>query len=610
MPRSQGRFFWKLFSGHVLLLAAVGGASVLLIAGTFDAFYNEELTNHLRTVGEVLRKEYGDSLIAGDAHRLAQAANDIGAAQEGAVRVTFIGADGTVYGDSQAEPDHMESHANREEVLQALHRGFGQSQRFSTTIGKEMKYVALRVGSEAAPGGVVRVAMPMGSITARTQAARQLFWRIAGVITFSAAVLALGLARLWSRRIARVTATARQISQGDLSARADERGSDEVALLARSLNRMRDHQAKQLATIERNRRSVEYLLAKLQEGVLASDAEGRVMLMNAAAARLLGMTLKEDEVEGLARNPIEASQLPQELGMLLEGDRRRTGDLVTEREITLEREGASITLLARASDVTLPGVTDTSDNMRGRLLVLTDVTELTRTIRMKTDFVANASHELRTPLTAIRAAVDTLVSLDAEEADAPHRKLLEVIDRHSDRLNAIVGDLLDLSRIESGRKRYEPVYLRLEDVIAGLRARFAERLHERKLTLRVELAAGADAVMANLELLMLVLDNLVDNALKFTDEGGWVEISSRREGSQVLVIVADNGCGIAPQEQERVFERFYQVERARTGVKRGTGLGLAIVRHAVTAMRGRVELTSVLGEGTRIKVYIPAPQHA
>ncbi|HRX85359.1 MAG TPA: HAMP domain-containing protein, partial [Phycisphaerae bacterium] len=228
MSQPQGRFFWKLFAGHALLLMAVAGACVLLIAGTFDAFYNEELTNHLRTVGEVLRKEYAKSMAQGDAARLSRAANDIGAAQTGAVRVTFIAADGTVLGDSQAEPDRMESHANRDEVRQAMAHGFGTSTRFSTTIGKEMKYVALRVGDARAPYGVVRVAMPEGSITARTQAARRLFWRIAVVIVLAAALLALGLARLWSGRIARVTATARQLSQGDLSARADGRGTDEV----------------------------------------------------------------------------------------------------------------------------------------------------------------------------------------------------------------------------------------------------------------------------------------------------------------------------------------------------------------------------------------------
>jgi len=628
MILQQGRFFWKLFSGNVLLLMAVVGACVLLIAGTFDAFYNDELTIHLRTVGEVLRKEYGAALRAGDSIELARAAAELGDA--GAVRITFVGADGSVLGDSQAEADHMESHAQRAEVRAALRAGFGESTRFSTTVNKEMKYVALRVGDAEAPHGVVRVAMPVGSIAARTLAARRLFWRIALLILAAAAVLALGLARLWSQRIARLTATASLLSRGDLTARADERGSDEVAAMARSLNRMRERQTTNLETIDGQRRSLEYLLAKLQEGVIVADASGRVTMMNAAAARLLGLPLPgggpvnglavddvsldfKDELGGGPSGPLESARsggefgaVPADVANLLEPDRRRAVPGVVEREITVERGGAVMTLLARASDIEMPGRGRMADPAAGRLLVLTDITELTRTIRMKTDFVANASHELRTPLTAIRAAVDTLVSLSPGEPDQTRRSLLEVIDRHSERLNALVGDLLDLSRIESGRRRYVPAAMRLEDMVAGLHARFAERLTNRRLAWRVALAEDAQDVLANQELLMLVLDNLLDNAIKFTDEGGWVDISSTRYNGQVRVRVADSGCGIDPQEQERVFERFYQVERARTGAKRGTGLGLAIVRHAVNAMGGRVELHSVPGEGTQIDVYLPA----
>jgi two-component system phosphate regulon sensor histidine kinase PhoR len=607
MVQRQGRFFWKIFGGNVLLLMAVVGACVLLIAGTFDAFYNEELTAHLRTVGEVLRKEYGDALRAGDAERLERAANELATERHGAVRITFIAADGSVFGDSQAEPGGMESHAQRVEVRQAMEHGFGESTRYSTTVAKEMKYVALRVGDADAPSGVVRVAMPVGSITARTKAARGLFWRIALLILLAAVVLALGLARMWSERIARLNSTALLLSQGDLTARAEERGTDEIAALARSLNRMREHQRVNLETIDRHRRSLEYLLAKLQEGVIAADAGGEVMLMNAAAAQLLGLPHSERGLDGgLARTAARTTNLPHEIATLLEPDRRRSAQGVVEREVTVERDGAILTLLARVSDVELPGAAAHEEAAGGRLLVLTDITELTRTIRMKTDFVANASHELRTPLTAIRAAVETLVSLAPGESEEARQPLLEVIDRHSERLNAIVGDLLDLSRIESGRKRYEATPLRVEDVFGGLRARFATRLAERRLEWRMSVGPGAEDVLANNELLALVLDNLVDNAIKFTDDGGWVEVSTTQANGRVRVSVADNGCGIAPQEQERVFERFYQVERARTGAKRGTGLGLAIVRHAVSAMEGTVELSSTPGQGTRIDVLLPS----
>jgi two-component system phosphate regulon sensor histidine kinase PhoR len=608
MAHKQGRFFWNLFTGNVVLLLAVVGACVLLIAKTFDASYDSILTDHLHTVARMLRNEYGDALHAGNVARLAEATRDLDANTVESVRVTFIDAAGRVLGDSQAEAARMESHADRDEVRQAMRDGIGERTRFSTTIQKEMKYVALRVGPADAPVGVVRVAMPLGSIVARTRAARWLFWRMALVVSAAAVVLALGLARMWSGRIARVTATARQLSRGDLSARADEGGSDEVALLARSLNRMRDHQAVQLATIERHRRGLEYLLAKLQEGVLAADATGRITLMNPAAARLLGIPMPADAREQeLARGTVAVAQLPEAVATLLLPDRRRSLEEVVERELTLEREQATTTLLARVSELALPESDTGHPAAPGRLLVLTDITELTRTIKMRTDFVANASHELRTPLTAIRAAIDTLIALDEDGGPAADQRapLLDVLDRHSERLVAIVADLLDLSRVETATQRYAPVELDLPAVIDGLRARFQDRLTRQRLDFRVDLAADADAVLANPELLEIVLDNLVDNAIKFTDEGGWIAVSSARDNGRIGIGVADNGCGIPQQEQDRVFERFYQVERARTGQRRGTGLGLAIVRHATSAMNGQVELSSTPGAGTRFTVLLP-----
>jgi two-component system phosphate regulon sensor histidine kinase PhoR len=609
MGRGPGRFFWKLFTGNVLLLILVIGACVFLIAGSFENFYNEEQSNHLRQVGRLLLDQYGDAVRRDDTVALAQAVREITAAEGAIVRVTFISEEGRVLADSHAVADEMESHATRKEVLQARDAGIGVSTRYSTTIQKEMMYVALRVEGEGdSYAGVVRVAMPVATIVARTTAARRLFWRIALVILVAAIVLALGLAKMWSERIARVTMTARLLSQGDLTARADERGTDEVAMLARSLNRMRDHQTKHLETIERQRNNLEYLLAKLHEGVIAADAAGKIIMINATAARLLDLPQPADD---LAVEPIGAAlsvaQLPPRLASMLEPDRRRTAARMAEREVSIEGPAGSVTLLARASDIAPPGIESERGGMAaGRLLVLTDITELTRTIQMKTDFVANASHELRTPLTAIRTAVDTLLTFESNQSDPSIVSMLGVIDRHSERLNAIVGDLLDLSRIESGRKRYDPEWMKLSGLVAELHARFAERLSTRSLDWRVDIAPDADDILVNKELLLLVLDNLVDNAIKFTDIAGYVAVSTRREDAQISIRVADNGCGIPDVEQDRVFERFYQVERARSGQKRGTGLGLAIVRHATGTMNGNVRLSSAPGEGTRIDLVLPA----
>jgi two-component system phosphate regulon sensor histidine kinase PhoR len=247
----------------------------------------------------------------------------------------------------------------------------------------------------------------------------------------------------------------------------------------------------------------------------------------------------------------------------------------------------------------------------GRLLVLTDVTQLTRLIQVKADFAANASHELRTPLSAIRAAIETLLQMNLQdEADAA-RHFVAMIERHSRRLEALVADLLELSRLESSRLQFQPADVDLRQMLSDIREQHAERLAQKDLHWSEDLPGNLSQVQANPHLLRIVLENLVDNSIKFTNPGGHLSITCRQAsqpptGSATAITVADDGCGIDVEEQSRVFERFYQVERARSGgALRGTGLGLSIVRHAMAAMKGTVELQSQPGRGTSITITIP-----
>jgi signal transduction histidine kinase len=260
----------------------------------------------------------------------------------------------------------------------------------------------------------------------------------------------------------------------------------------------------------------------------------------------------------------------------------------------------------RRSDNSVPGV--------GRLLVLTDITELTRAVRMRSDFVANASHELRTPLAAIRMAVETLAKMNlAEEAPAAAR-FLGIVARHSSHLQAMVSDLLDLARVESPSARFEPTTLHLQRVFDELYGRWQEPLASKRLRWRAEIKPDCPTVHANAHLLTLVLDNLMDNAIKFTEAGGEVAVNGRRIGDQGVIEVSDTGCGIDSADQERVFERFYQVAPDRSGTgrpsgeKRGTGLGLSIVRHAASALGGTIKLESKVGVGTTVVVRLPLPR--
>jgi two-component system, OmpR family, phosphate regulon sensor histidine kinase PhoR len=632
-----GKLFWKLFLGNIVLVAAVLALCMWLIALEVERFADAELTRALEVQGTALREVVAERFDPAHAAELDQLAKRIGQKQANYLRVTLILEDGTVLADSEADPATMEPHDDRPEFKQAMKGVAGEDMRQSHTLGRMMKYVALPVGVTIADGaaaterprakGVLRVAMPVRTISEQAGSIQRLVWGTGVLALVAAAALALGLARLWSRPIHRITLAAQSLSRGNLATRVQASGSDELALLGRSLNEMRGRLSAQLETIDRQRRTLASMLSELHEGVIVSGPDARIVLINPAAVRMMGLPAQTPEaMERLTGQAVEAIVARHELQQMLQpvmgveptsAERNGIDKADTIREVRLPSPegGAEISVLARASNVVLPAFGKDAEHRPGRpgrLLVLADVTAMTRMVQVKADFAANASHELRTPLAAIRAALETLAPMDfAAEADSA-RHFFEVIQRHSRRLELLVADLLELSRLESSRAQFQPAEVRLRELIDDICGERAEAIARKEVTCAVDRPEGLNSVYANPHLLRITLDNLIDNAIKFAPVGGQVSVTLRRERTEgespesVSIQVADNGCGIAPDEQARVFERFYQVERARSGgVLRGTGLGLSIVRHAVAAMKGTIKLESEVGKGTRVTVVIP-----
>ncbi len=445
-----------------------------------------------------------------------------------------------------------------------------------------------------------------------------LAWMIGLIGLIGALALAFGLSIPWNRRIFHLTGAAHRLARGDLSAPIDPVGSDESAALARSLERMRERLHRQLVTIEHQGRTLKSLLAQLHEGVVVSDPDGRIVLMNPAASRFLGVTTQAvlTGEQGLVAPVEDHIRNPTLQRMLLPDAIAEGGD--DEKRLDVPSAHGLLSLLARASEIVLPSSGEAASlggssarPVKGRLLVLTDITELTRAMQVRSDFVANASHELRTPIAAIRAAVDTVLKADLDKEAEHAKRFLGVLARHTSRLEALIGDLLDLSRLENPAAIYQPAVLRWQRITDDLFDRWGGEIKEKELLWRCDIADDCPSVFANPYLLQLVLDNLVDNAIKFTDSGGQIGVTCRCRERSSEVEVTDTGCGIAADEHQRVFERFYQVESARSpdsssGARpRGTGLGLSIVKHAVASMNGTVRLDSAPGRGTRVTVTIP-----
>lgn len=445
---------------------------------------------------------------------------------------------------------------------------------------------------------------------------------IAVIAVGGAAVLTVIARRARRRLLERVHATVRDAA-AETAARTSDESLNGFATIAIAVRELRSRLEARLEVSDRQRLTLATLVNQLREGVIVVRPDGRIALLNPAAARLLNLDARGRGEAAFIDQPLERCIPQHDLQALARREHRPTPAesdagrsrlppwdapaADAETRVQVDSPTGSEHLLVHASDLALPESV-AAHEPPARLLVLLDITDLTRTMQIKTDFVANASHELRTPLSTIRAAIETLLAMNLrEEADAAPR-FLQLIDRHSGRLEALVSDLLDLARVESPAARFELKPIELRELLDELHGRVADALQRKQLTWHTELDGCRSArVVASPHLLNLVLDNLVDNAVKFTEPGGHVGVTCRDGPGWVSFEVNDDGCGIPEAEQERVFERFYQVERARSGPERGTGLGLSIVRHAVSAMNGAIALQSQPGKGTRFKVTIPQP---
>ena len=513
-------------------------------------------------------------------------------AQDIQSRVTVFAADGRVLGDSEASGPAlagMESGAEHPEVRAALASGSGVAHRPSATTGRVLLYAAARVDRDGRPVGVARVAVPLG---AATDLADELGWATGLALFLSLALIALlslGLTASLARPLSEMMEAARQHAAGNLAARVRVRRADELGELARILNYSADQLQERLAEIARERARIEAILSAMEDGVLAVDHRGTVVLANQALSRSLDLR------EPVGRHYVEVIR-QREVGGIIEDVLRGGERRVLEVELLHLRRIYAITA------VPFPGAEAAP---HGVVLTFHDATERRRLERVRRDFVANASHELRTPLTSIRGFVEALEDGAVNEPDTAQR-FLGKIRTHADRMAALVEDLLELSRLESGERppRWEEVVPAeiVEDVVAS----FSGLAGRKQVALRRQ-DGRAPTLVTDADRLRRILENLVENAVKYTPAEGWVEVESRPGPAEGAVLeVRDNGPGIGAEHLSRIFERFYRVDKARSRELGGTGLGLAIVKHLAEGMGAHVAVESELGRGSRFVVTVPA----
>jgi len=507
-------------------------------------------------------------------------------------RITLILPDGTVLGESEEKPDLMEPHTGRPEIVQALQGQPATSLRYSSTLRQWMFYAAVPIRNGEQICAILRLSQPKESVDRRLR--RQWLWigLVAGFLACLGIVVGFWSERPFWRSWKSLLEVGRRLAEGDYTTRINEQGPEDLRQLVRHLHQLAQLLQGRHRTLQAQESELQAILGSMSEGVLAVDSQGRLLCLNQSAAELLGL-----EGTGQVGRPLEEIMRHPELHRLVAEVLAHGEPVVGQLQLPgppVRQVQLQATVLQAADGEQL-----------GALVVLRDVTRLRQLENLRRDFVANVSHELKTPLTSIQGFVEALLDGALEDREQAER-FLKIIAAQTQRLQNLLEDLLSLSRIE---QEAETQQIRLEagpirEVLASAVELCRPKAEEKQIPIHLDCPENLQ-VPRNAALLEQAVVNLLDNAIKYSPESQPVHLQAFQEGQEVVIRVQDHGCGIPPEHLDRIFERFYRVDKARSRKLGGTGLGLAIVKHIALAHGGRVAVQSQVGQGSTFSIYLP-----
>ena len=503
------------------------------------------------------------------------------------VRMTVIRSDGLVVADSSRsweQVERMDNHAGRPEISAALESGQGSSVRRSATTGLHYVYAA-RVVASAEGRFVLRLAQPLAGLQ---MLRRSLGWVL--VAASLAALLAMSGLLWWlewriSKALPDLVAGAERMERGDFGHRVGRPSDPELARIGKFLNRVAEEAETRIDDLETERAHLRAVVASMGEGVLVTDSEGFVWLANRAFERIF-----EVRGETAGRSPLELTRQTE-----LE-------DLIVSTLVSGLGSTAEIEVQAQPSRHVALASTPLGEGL-GAVVVARDITDVIRLTQVRRDFIANISHELKTPLSAIRGYTETLREGAMQEPEASSRFLGRILQQCS-RLQTLLEDLLTLSRLENLEGHLERRTVDLERILDDCLETLAPKISARQIDLEVNVAPLPHQT-GDPEALQRLFINLLENAIKYNRSGGRVVVALSPSNGEVVLQVDDTGIGIPATSIDRVFERFYRVDKGRSRDEGGTGLGLAIVKHVAQLHGGHVEVESHLGEGSSFRVHLP-----
>lgn len=511
-------------------------------------------------------------------------------------RITFIRSDGVVVGDSDYDVAKMDNHLMRKEVQEAYETGIGRSVRSSDTMHQNMIYVAIPVElEEGEQPYILRMAMSLQEVD--ESIGRLTMVLIIGLLILFviAALISYSIAQSLTRPLEQITKVAKRIKNMDYRARVKVRKQDEIGELGTAINAMADSLQVQMSRIKQNESQLESVLANMINGIVMIDAKGQILLMNRRAEEVLGFSAREL----VGRHFAEAKQ-QYELSQIIQEALDTRKHLREEITFYFPEE--------RLLELNLVPISQSGPgDFGGVLLVLQDVSAIRRLERMRSEFVANVSHELKTPIAAVKGFAETLLG-GAVKDEETARSFLQIIFDESERLNRLIGDILELSKIESRRVPLMFSPIELESFVAKTFTLLEPEANRKHITLHCNVESGL-YVEADEDRLRQIIMNLLANGINYTPEGGRVTLSVLApDNDHIRFQISDTGIGIPKKDLSRIFERFYRVDKARSRSSGGTGLGLSIVKHLVELHKGTVSVTSTVGVGTTFTIDLPVIQ--
>ncbi|MEM4248295.1 MAG: ATP-binding protein, partial [Candidatus Nanoarchaeia archaeon] len=565
----------------------------MLGAEIYQNYNRQENQKYLALTATFLSDRIQETNISESREKLNQMASSI--VIKSGTRISLISADGTVIFDSEKNPAEMVNHAFREEIKTAFDTGKSAcSIRYSKTVKKEMMYFAVPIADATGQKIVVRASVPLISIDQAIKNHRNKLFLSLIFVAIPGLALIFWTSWKLSLPIVKMEKGVEKYSHGDFSSKFDPAGIEEIDRLAVVLNAMAENMRLYLQEITDSNFKMNTILSNMQEAVIALDMNEKIISLNDYAIKLFKVSgdWQQRKFYEVIRHP-EMQKFCNEL-IQYKKHIERDIELYDKDTIFLQAKGSPL-LDSEKKDI-------------GVLIVLNDLTKIKRLENMRREFVANVSHEIRTPLTVIMASIETL--RNEKNREGKHfDKLLKKIERHAERLNSLVDDILYLSKIEQNIEKSDigKSYEDINEIVGRAIEACRQKADEKNITINFKCEKNIEANV-NPGLLEQAVLNLIDNAIKYSDINTKINIELSKSKSGISISVKDNGIGIAEEHLPRIFERFYRVDKSRSRELGGTGLGLSIVKHIVNAHGGKIEVKSQLGVGSEFIITIPVCQ--